>query len=125
MEDILRYSPLYEAQHGYTKKKSTESAAASVVNYVEKYIYNKQYSIGVFLDISSAFDTIKPDFIKTELGKFTMNQDLVDWYYNYLIHRDLEFAIQGHKTTISNSMGFPQGGVASAKLWTLAFNEAI
>ena len=125
MEDILRYSPLYEAQHGYTKKKSTESAAASVVNYVEKYIYNKQYSIGVFLDISSAFDTIKPDFIKTELGKFTMNQDLVDWYYNYLIHRDLEFAIQRHKTTISNSMGFPQRGVASAKLWILAFNEAI
>ena len=37
----------------------------------------------------------------------------------------MEFDIQGHKTTISNSMGFPPGGVASAKLWILAFNEAI
>ena len=37
----------------------------------------------------------------------------------------MNFDIQGHKTTISNSMGFPQGGVASAKLWILAFNEAI
>ena len=90
-----------------------------------KNIYIKQHCIGVFLDISSAFDTIKPDFIKNELIKRTKNQNLVDWYYNYLLHRDMEFDIQGHKTTISNSMGFPQGGVASAKLWILAFNEAI
>ena len=93
-----------------------------MVNYVEKHIYNKQHCIGVFLDISSAFDTIKPDFIKSELIKRTQNQYLVDWYYNYLIHRDMKFDIQGHKTTISNSMGFPHGGVASAKFWILAFN---
>ena len=84
----------------YNINKSTETAAASVVNYIEKYIYNKQHCIGVFLDISSAFDTIKPDFIKNELIKRTKNQDLADWYYNYLFHRDMEFDIQGHKTTI-------------------------
>ena len=64
LEDDLRSNPLHEAQHGFTKNKSTESAAASVVNYVEKHIYNKQHCIGVFLDISSAFNTIKPDLIK-------------------------------------------------------------
>ena len=35
------------------------------------------------------------------------------------------FELQGEHRTISNSMGFPQGSVASAKLWILAFNEAI
>ena len=64
LEDDLRSNPIHEAQHGFTKNKSTESAATSIVNYVEKHIYNKQHCIGVFLDISSAFDTIKPDFIK-------------------------------------------------------------
>ena len=51
--------------------------------------------------------------------------DLVEWYYNYLIHRDMEFELQGANKTVSNSIGFPQGGVASAKLWILAFNEAM
>ena len=37
----------------------------------------------------------------------------------------MEFDLQGHKTTISNSVGFSQGGVASAKLWILAFKKAI
>ena len=37
----------------------------------------------------------------------------------------MEFDIQGHKTTICNSMEFPQVGVASAKLWILVFNKAM
>ena len=37
----------------------------------------------------------------------------------------MEFELQGTIKTISNSIGFPQGGVASAKLWILAFNEAM
>ena len=37
----------------------------------------------------------------------------------------MEFELQGAKTTISNSLGFPQGGVASAKLWLVAFDKAI
>ena len=41
LEDDPRSNPLHEAQHGFTKNKSTESAAASVVNYVEKHIYIK------------------------------------------------------------------------------------
>ena len=41
------------------------------------------------------------------------------------MHRDMSFEMQGAKKTISNSLGFPQGGVASAKLWILAFNEAM
>ena len=35
------------------------------------------------------------------------------------------FELQGTEKIISNSVGFPQGGVASAKLWILAFDGAI
>ena len=125
IEQDLKEDPLHAAQHGFLKNRSTESAASNVVSYIEKHIYNKQYCIGVFLDISSAFDTIEPDFIRTQLTKKTKNADLVHWYYNYLMHRDMSFEMQGAEKTISNNLGFPQGGVASAKLWILAFNEAM
>ena len=77
------------------KNKSTESAASNVVSYIENHIYNKQHCIGVFLDISSAFDTIEPKFIMEQLSKNTKNTDLVHWYYNYLTHRDMSFELQG------------------------------
>ena len=33
--------------------------------------------------------------------------------------------LQGSSKTVSNSLGFPQGGVALAKMWLIAFNKAI
>ena len=59
IEEDLKASPLHKSQHGFTKNKSTESAASNVVSYIEKHMYNKQHCIGIFLDISSAFDSIK------------------------------------------------------------------
>ena len=108
-----------------TKRKGTESAASNVVSYIESNIYNKKHCIGVFLDISSAFDTIRPEHIKEEMYTRTDNEDLIEWYYNYLMHRNMYFDLQGSMKTVSNSLGFPQGGVASAKMWLIAFNKAI
>ena len=59
------------------------------------------------MDISSAFDTIRPDHIKEEMLKRTESEDLVEWYYNYLVHRNMDFDLQGATKTISNSLGFP------------------
>ena len=50
---------------------------------------------------------------------------MIKWYYGYLIRRDLHFELHGHKTKKSTAMGFPQGGVCSAKFWLVAFDEAI
>ena len=51
--------------------------------------------------------------------------DFTDWYYGYLQRRDLQFRLHGTDLSLQTSLGFPQGGVASAKLWILAFNPAI
>ena len=69
VENELKNNPLHKAPHGFTRKKGTETAASNVVTYIENNIYNKQHCIGVFLDISSAFDTIRPDHIKEEMTK--------------------------------------------------------
>ena len=125
IDEDLRKNPLHKAQHGFTKRKGTESAASNVVSYIENNIYSTKHCIGVFLDISSAFDTIRPSHIKEEMKKRTENEDLVEWYYNYLMHRNMNFELQGATKRVSNSLGFPQGGVASAKMWLVAFDKAI
>ena len=96
-----------------------------MVNYIEKYINNNLHTIGVFLDIQAAFDTIKPEKIYTELLKYGSDKNLASWYYNYITHRNMYLEINGIKTGITTRDGFAQGGVCSAKFWIIAFNDAI
>ena len=119
MEDF----PIHHLQHGFTKGKSTESAISNTVNYIEEFLFAKQHCLGMFLDISSAFDSISIDYIK--LLEHNGTPDMVKWYYSYLGRRYLEGELHGEKVHLTTSTGFPQGGVCSAKFWLIAFDEAI
>jgi len=55
---------LSEAQHAYTKGKSTQSALYLVVSSIEKSLSIKEYTLVTFLDIEGAFTTKS----LTELG---------------------------------------------------------
>ena len=71
------------------------------------------------------FDTICPKHIKASLLKHGADPDLAEFYYNYIINRHLTTTIGGYTHTITVGIGFPQGGVYSAKIWIIAFIEAI
>ena len=116
---------VHKSQHGFRKNKSTESAISETVNYIEKHMANNEDVIGVFLDIQAAFDTIQPNAIKQALIKHNLNTQMVNWYYKFLINRHLITEHNGIKYEGNIGIGFPQGGVCSAKFWIVAFNEAI
>ena len=48
---------------------------------------------------------------------------MVEWYYELLIHRNLKTTYGNFELEVTTSMGFPQGGVCSAKFWIIAFDE--
>ena len=126
MEFLLeRYYPIHDKQHGFTKGRSTESAISNAVDYIERCIFRAGSCIGVFLDISSAYDSISIEHIRQSLYKHGGDTDLVEWYYHYLSHRELCLSSQNDKLILHTAVGFPQGGVASAKFWLIAFNPAI
>ena len=125
MDDMLKYYPINGKQHGFTKGRSTESAISNTVDYIEKCLFKKQTCIGVFLDISSAYDSIKVDHIRESLYKHGSDTNFTEWYYHYLNNRILTLQLHGDMVRYHSKVGFPQGGVASAKFWLLAFNPAI
>ena len=86
---------------------------------------SNRHCVGLSLDIQAAFDSITPNTIKAALLKHGGDPQLVQWYYNYLIHRNLITTIQNDTFTASNAIGFPQGGVVSADFWKIAFNPAL
>ena len=125
MEKDMEDFPIHHLQHGFTKGKSTESAISNTVDYIEEYLFAKQHCLGVFLDISSAFDSISIEHIRQTLLDHGGTPDMVEWYYSYLGKRFLEVELHGEKVQLTTGTGFPQGGVCSAKFWLIAFNEAI
>ena len=122
---MLEYHPLHENQHGFTKGLSTETAISKTVNLIEQRLLNNQYCLGVFLDIQAAFDSIDAVHIKESLLRHGCPQDMAEWYFHYLKHR--EVLIQGKEAEFSTVIdtGFPQGGVCSASFWAIAYDPAV
>ena len=87
MDEALLEYPIHHKQHGFLKEKSTESALSNTVNYIEKFMFKQQYALGVFLDISAAFDSICPEHVKRCLEDHGGDPDLIKWYYGYLKQR--------------------------------------
>ena len=50
---------------------------------------------------------------------------MVQWYYDYITHRNVIVDMHGTTSLFSTGVGFPQGGVCSAKFWLIAFDTAI
>ena len=125
MDKALVHNPIHHKQHGFLTGKSTESAISNTTDYIEKFIMKKQHCVGVFLDISSAFDSIRPSHVRRALLDHGGDREMVQWYYNYITHRDIEMYMHGVKAVFSTGIGFPQGGVCSAKFWLIAFDYAI
>ena len=86
MDEQLKTHPIHTKQHGFRNDRNTETAISEAVNYIEKHIMNNQHTVGVFLDIQAAFDTISPKKIKESLLKHGGDPIMVGWYDLSLIH---------------------------------------
>lgn len=107
------------------KGKSTEGAVSNTVNYIESHLFRGNICVGVFLDIKSAYDSMDVHQIRSSLLLHGGEDDIVEWYYHYLKNRIIEIELHSETVYLHTNAGFPQGGVASAKFWVIAFDPAI
>ena len=97
----IKHNPIHTNQHGFQRGKSTDSALSHTVNGIEKFLHKGQHCIGLFLDIQAAFDTISPIHIKHCLTDKNIDPDTVEWYFDYLTHRNLQTNITGYEGKVS------------------------
>ena len=115
MDEATILKPVHKYQHGFRTDRNTDTALSSVTNYLEKFTYTNRMAIASFLDIAAAFDTICPELIKRKLLEHGGDKHMVGWYYNFITHRNLIITVNGCTAKKTTSIGFPQGGVCSAK----------
>jgi hypothetical protein len=65
---LSKYKIVTTKQHGFRAGRSTESAAASFVGFVNKNIDSGRLVAGLFFDLSRAFDTLDIEFMRDKLS---------------------------------------------------------
>ena len=78
---------LSKHQYGFRKNRSTEHAIIDFVEKNTKAIDEGKYSIGIFLDLSKAFDTIEHKILIKKLEHYGIRGVAKEWFENYLYNR--------------------------------------
>ena len=112
-------------QYAYRPKMSVTTNLMDHNRKLEKIIYNRGCVTCAYFDASAAFETVSYANIVRGLFRVGLPIGLIHWFYDMLINRKFcvrigdAFSAYGYP-----SSGSPQGGVASAYLYTLSTNDA-
>ena len=69
-EFFEQYNILYRCQFGFRKKHSTSHALIHLINRICSAIDQRETTVGVFLDLSKAFDTLDHQILITNLEHY-------------------------------------------------------
>ena len=120
-QDILNHS-----QFGFRKHHSTTLALIDLIDNISNSFENRDYTIGVFLDLSKAFDTINHQILLNKLSFYGIRGLQLTWFSNYLTTRQQYVNFKGtfsQRNTIK--CGAPQGSILGPILFLLYIDDIL
>ncbi len=109
-------------QFAYRPNRSTDDAISQVLHSSLTHIDSKNgnYVRLLFIDYSSAFNTIVPTKLAVKLSDLGLNTSLCDWIQDFLTARPQVVKVgQFTSNSITLNVGAPQGCVLSPLLYSL------
>jgi hypothetical protein len=121
---LEKHSLLYEGQYGFRKLRSTTDAILDLTGNILNGFNRNMYTIGLFLDMSKAFDSIKHTTLLTKLYKYGIRGLPLNWIKSYLMGREISVIFNGlYSDRFKINYGTPQGSVLGPLLYSIIAND--
>ncbi|KAJ8720281.1 hypothetical protein PYW07_012324 [Mythimna separata] len=116
---------LSDNQFGFRAKRSTSQAVHHLTNYITTNLDNGMHTIGIFLDLAKAFDTISCSLLLHKLETLGIRGEQLLLFSDYISdrHQCLKIGQYTSSDLKNSSFGIPQGSILGPTLFLIYINE--